>query len=787
MTSRAARRLHPGHRRRILVVTTVLIAAVACWIRMGPLPAGLLEADAPSTLIVDRHGEVLYETRTVAGTRGADLRADDVPAVLAEATLAAEDHRFLWHPGLDPIAIGRATLRNLRAGAVVEGGSTITQQVAQLLIARQHGGRAPRGWWAQAREAALALRLEHRQSKAAILSLYLNLAPYGNQIAGASRAAEAYFGRGVETLTPAEAAFLAALPQQPSRFNPWKDASAARARQQRILDAMVARGSLSEAARATAREETLSLVNDRPEAIAPHFVERVRADVDVSGRPVRVETTIDAGLQRIVRGIIAANRATLDAHHARNVAVAVLDNRTGEWLAWEGSGDYFDTDHGGAIDGVVAPRQPGSALKPFTYAAAFERGFHPGSVLADVPAEFPTAVEGVLYRPQNYDGQFRGPLRARDALAGSENVPAVVLASAVGVPALARLLRQAGLSTLDRTASHYGLGLTLGNAEVRLDELVAAYAMFARGGTRVAPRRVRAVDGRAEAGSAAAERVVSERTAFWVTDVLADDDARAYIFGRGGSLEFPFPVAAKTGTSQAYHDNWALGYTADVTVGVWVGNFDRTPLRQSSGVTGAGPIFHDVLLAAVERVRGRLPIGAWMPVAGPPPEAAPVELCAVSGLAPHGACLRRITEWLPAGAPPESCTWHRDTGHGVETIWPDAYRHWARDRGLATAASSPARPVPRRAAADPVSRFRVVAPLAGALYLIDPTLRPDFQAVPLRAAGAAPGRVEWFVNGELVGVASSDEVLRWPIVRGLHAIRARDAAGQTAETTITVR
>jgi penicillin-binding protein 1C len=350
----------------------------------------------------------------------------------------------------------------------------------------------------------LALRLEHRLSKDEILALYLNLAPYGNQIEGAARAAVAYFGRSVTSLTAAEAAFLAALPQQPSRYDPWKEPTAARRRQQRILDTMAERGWIDGGTLATARREELSFVRAKPDSLAPHFVERVRADLSNRSSAGRVETTLDAELQRMVRGIVAANRAMLDAHHARNVAVAVLDNQSGEWLAWEGSGDYFDAEHGGAIDGVIAPRQPGSALKPFTYAAAFERGYHPGRVLADVPSQFPTAEPGVLYSPRNYDGQFRGPLRARQALAGSENVPAVALASEIGVPAVARLLRQAGVSTLDRTASHYGLGLTLGNAEVRLDELVAAYAMLARGGVPVLPRRLRALDGVAVEGGGGA-------------------------------------------------------------------------------------------------------------------------------------------------------------------------------------------------------------------------------------------------------------------------------------------
>src|SRR4029079_7172730 len=234
------------------------------------------------------------------------------------------------------------------------------------------------------------------------------------------------------------------------------------------------------------------------------------------------ESTLDAGLQRIVRGIIDARRSELTAHHAANVAVAVLDNRTGEWRAWEGSGDYLDQDHGGAIDGVVTPRQPGSALKPFTSALAFEQGYTPASVLPDLPSHFPTAVTGVLYSPRNYDGVFRGPLRARTALAGSENVPAVWLLSRTGVPDLLRVLRRVGLTTLEKTPDYYGYALTMGDAEVRLDELVAAYAAIARGGSWRRPTAVRRVVrddatlASSESGLSSEERVMSPRAAFWL-------------------------------------------------------------------------------------------------------------------------------------------------------------------------------------------------------------------------------------------------------------------------------
>ena len=380
--------------------------------------------------------------------------------------------------------------------------------------------------------------------------MYLNLAPYGNQIAGAERASRAYFGVPASHATPAQAAFLAGLPQRPSGFNPY-----------RSRDGALSRGSAwccgawrpSGAAhgRADARRRVTDALDVHPAAVAICW--RRTSSRWCSRR--RRRASRDASRRRSTRRCRPTSPASSRASAPRcagtalqNVAVVVLDNARGEWLAWEGSGDYFDAAHGGTINGPVTPRQPGSALKPFTYALAFEEGFSPASVLADVPSSFPTAEPASSTARATTTAGIRGPLLARLALAGSENVPAVALASELGVPKLLRFLTRAGFTTFDKTASYYGLGVTLGNAEVRLDELVAAYAAFARGGEWIAPTFLP----RAPGAVPLTRRLVSPRSAFWITDILSDPEAREFMFGRGGSLEFPFPVAVKTGTSQAY-------------------------------------------------------------------------------------------------------------------------------------------------------------------------------------------------------------------------------------------
>jgi penicillin-binding protein 1C len=786
-------RLQPDLRSAVAGVF-VVFGLVATWVRLGPLPADLLDPPgARSLIVVDRHGETLYEARADDGSRSIRLEAAALPQTLVDATIAAEDHRFWHHPGVDLIALVRATLRNIRQGRVVEGGSTITQQVAKLLVAR---GAATRGVIGKLREAIVAIRLEHRFTKREILALYLNVASYGNQLTGAERASRAYFGRGVALLTPAQAAFLASLPQRPSTFNPYRDPKRARGRQERVIVQMGVLGLLPPDRVREALDEQLTLTREPAVFVAPHFVQHV---VGQAGQVGRIVTTLDADLQRTVQGIIRAERPALNRIGAHNVAVVVLDNRTGEWLAWEGSGDYGDARNGGAIDGVTTLRQPGSALKPFTYAAAFEEGTSPATVLPDVPSFFPTAQEGVVYAPRNYDHRFRGPLPARRALAGSENVPAVALASRVGVPTLLRLLRSAGLTTFDKNAAYYGLGITLGDAEVRLDELVAAYSMFARGGTTVSPRFIRATEP-ADAGG----RLISPRTAFWITDVLSDDEARAFIFGRGGSLEFPFPVAAKTGTSQAYHDNWAIGYTSAITVGVWVGNFDRRPLIGSSGVSGAGPIFHAVMLAATSVVSHKSQVVSHessvasqeLATVAQPERTTKQRVCALSGMAASPWCPTHTDEWVASdgGDADRTCTWHVPAPGGVAVRWPSEYIAWARAERLldhviplpravrADAALREAAPV--RSAATPL---RVVSPPDGAVYLIDPTLRREFQTIPLRAAVADTSDIEWRVDGRSVGRGAAGATVDWPLAAGAHVVTARDPHGREAGVAIVVK
>ena len=410
------------------------------------------------------------------------------------------------------------------------------------------------------------------------------------------------------------------------------------------------------------------------------------------------------------------------------------------------------------------------------------------------PRVFRPPKPGVVYSPRNYDGRYRGPLLARRALAGSENVPAVALASELGVPSLLRLPRARGVDHVrqDRGALRPGSDARQRRSAARSSSSPPTRRSRADGCGSSRPRFV-APSG----GIARTQQLVSPRTAFWITDILSDPEAREFIFGRGGSLDLPFPVAVKTGTSQAYHDNWTIGYSRRVTVGVWVGNFDRTPLRNSSGVTGAGPIFNAVMLAAERRLSGRRQRSRSDPILPTPNNVVQREICALSGMTANAWCPIRRHEWVAAESSSLPCSWHHHGDEGLLTFWPAEYRQWAHANGLdhsdRVAPAVEQRITTLRSASTEGGRasssraaLTIVSPPDGATYLIDPTLRREFQTLPLRAATDTRGSIEWIVAGKVVGSADANKALDWSLVPGEHRIVARDAQGHTAEATVVV-
>lgn len=558
----------------------------ALFLLLLPCLCGGEEVLTPSKIFYDRSGLPLRELLSENHTYYEPVALDKISPWLMSAVIAAEDKRFYTHSGVDVAAVLRAAWQNARGGEVVSGASTLTQQLARAISPR------PKTLWGKTQEAFSAVRLEQNYTKEEILEQYFNRLEFGNLTQGVQAASRFYLGVEAADVSLAQAAFLAGLLKSPTYYNPVQHFARALQRQQYVLEQMHQSGVIDDELYELARTEKIILRANKRPFYAPHFTQFVAPLVPADS--TAVTTTLDRELQTHVEEIIKNNLARLADSNVTNAAVVVLDNATGGMLAYAGSADFNDKKHSGQVDGVRALRQPGSALKPFVYGLAFNKGkLTPASLLADTDTFF----EGG-FRPRNYDENFHGLVSARAALACSYNIPAVKAAETVGAPALLDLLHQLGFSSLSKTADFYGLGLSLGNGEVRLLELANAYATLARGGLfkplQLATQPEVKLPGHPV-------RVLDEKTAYLITDILKDNHARAAAFGLNSPLFVPFEMAAKTGTSKDYKDNFALGYTPRWTVGVWVGNFDASPMQKVSGITGAGPILHDVAVAVEAR------------------------------------------------------------------------------------------------------------------------------------------------------------------------------------------
>ncbi|MGV8041192.1 MAG: penicillin-binding protein 1C [Thermoanaerobaculaceae bacterium] len=748
----------------VLAPVAAVIGGCLVAVLLSPLPSSLSPTSPPTIAFLDRHGGLLRLDPDADGVRRLPADPDRVSQHLVHAVLAAEDRRFFHHPGVDPLALARAAWHDVRARRVVSGGSTLTMQLARLIDPR------PRTLGAKLAQMALAARLEWAYDKREILAAYLSRAPMGNRIEGFEAGARVYLGKPAAQLSPAEAALLAAVPRAPSRDNPWRDLDALRARRDAVLGRMHALGWLDATSLRASQGEPVVLAADPLRFAAPHFLARVEAELGpVEPGATRVVTTLEPALQARVERIVARHLEDLAASGVRSMAVVVADLERGEWLAWEGSGGFWSAPDG-QVDGARALRQPGSALKPFTYAAAFDQGLSPASVLADIPASFTWAAG--TWTPRNYDQRFHGPLTARQALACSVNVPAARALQHVGPQALLDLLRRAGVSTLGESAERWGLGLTLGAGEVRLSELAAAFGALLRGGELVRPVAWRAVTDaegrllrRPERPTPA--RVCSPEAAAQVVDVLADPEARAPAFGLWSVLRLPFAAAVKTGTSEGFRDNWCVGGTRDVVVGVWAGNFDRSPMGNVSGIAGAGAVWREVMLAWAEAERPGVDLSTRDTLGPRPASLREVEVCALSGLEPSPSCPRVVRELLRGEqAPGRACDWHaRAAGGRVVVRWPALYRDWAAGEGLLAPDTLLADSTPSRR--DEV--LAVLAPADGDAFVLSPDLPRRFQSLELRCAvPGAPVEVTWLVDGEPLAHVGSPFAARWELTPGQH-------------------
>lgn len=567
-----------------------------------PSPYTLTESQNPlTTQIYDRNGKLLYQF--YEGRNRKLVSLNDLPPHLINAVIAMEDKNFYSHPGIDIGGLTRALITNVSDPTQLQGGSTITQQLIKntLLTPDRTFGR-------KVKEVILAFWAEWIYTKPEILQAYLNEAPFGGPAWGIQAAAEMYFGKDAKDLTLSESSFLAGLPASPTQYSPYgSHPNLARDRQKEVLRRMVEDRYISPEAAEEAYAKEIKLKPLAQSITAPHFVMYVRevlaqkyGERVVSQGGLKVVTTLDQEIQNLTEAAVAENIKKLSGLRVGNGAAMVQDVKTGHILSMVGSKNYFDEGTGN-FNVTLALRQPGSSIKPVTYVTAFKNGYTPGNVVLDTPVTFSSAWE--RYSPVNYDGKFHGAVSIRTALGSSYNIPAVKMLAIVGIPEMMSTAHDLGINTLT-DPSKYGLSLTLGGGAVKMIEMMSVYNTFATNGVRFEPQPLLTVtdsrgnlleDHRAPVG----RRVLTEEVAYLITHILSDKKARVPAFGPNSLLEIPNHnnVAVKTGTSDDKRDNWAFGYSAEYVVGTWVGNNDNSPMdpRLTSGITGATPIWHDIM------------------------------------------------------------------------------------------------------------------------------------------------------------------------------------------------
>ncbi|HUX13933.1 MAG TPA: penicillin-binding protein 1C [Spirochaetia bacterium] len=736
------------------------------------LPFGALDrfVETPFSIEVeDRNGVPLEVLPLADGLFREYQPALTLPPYLVDIFLRSEDARFYIHPGVDPVSMLRAVVQFVASGHIVSGASTITMQLARI-VSPEESAQA-HGISGKLQEALNALRIEAHLSKSRILDLWLNSIPFGSNVSGVVSASKTYFGAAPSELSVADALLLAVIPRSPQRYNPIDNPVAAAAEASRLAARLRIPVTEQELRNAAEVARTAAASYRRPFE-TPHFVAEIRpliaADRLARGTPLR--TTIDLTVQHSLEASLAARVTGAAKNRISNGAGLVIDNRTGEVLAWAGSTDFFDVAHSGQIDGVLIRRQPGSAIKPYLYALALDKGFTPATVLPDIPTQFGSDE---VYIPENFNRRFNGPVRLRTALASSLNVPAVYTLQRVGVANFVEKLAELGFVSLRGQQQTVGSGLALGNAEVTLYELVRAFSVFPRDGKTLnyrwstegaTPDILESESGGdpTSASNSNAEKVApppegrqvfSPTSAGLIRDILSDRVGRVTGFGTRSVLNTPFQAMFKTGTSNQFNNIWAVGATGRYTVGVWMGNFSGSTIIGKPGSSLPAAVVVE-MLSLLSRPHEEFP-----PISG----VHRVEICALSGEKATANCTATVPEYFPDGVDPPPCDWHR--GPGLPVWYPPLYQRWAsrRDYNFAATAQEPGLRGTSVKAGDGLS---IVHPPNGSVFYFDPTARSEDQALRVEVISDSDEPISVSVNGAFMKEGPSPLAVMVPLRRG---------------------
>ena len=776
-----------------------------------------------STRIYDREGNLLNETFDPDAGKRIEVALDRMSKYVVNATIATEDANFYRHPGVDPVALARAVYYAVQERDVVAGGSTITQQLVKRVLLTPEMSVTRK-----IKEAILAAEITRRYSKNEILEMYLNEVFYGSMAYGIDAAAETFFGKDAADLTLGEASLLAGLPQLPAYYDPYTHPERAKERQSVVLGLMVEQGYITQAEADAAWAEPLVYKPVQYDLKSPHFTLFVRQQLEqmfgseaLYHAGLNVTTTLDPKLQAEAERIVAQQVATLADRNVSNGALVSMRPQTGEVVALVGSADFNNVEIDGQVNMAFAPRQPGSSTKPFVYLSNFEApgrnrsdAWTNGTLVADIQRPFPDGANPP-YVPTNYDGQEHGMVTVRTALANSYNIPAVAALQNATLPQYLELMRRLGITTLNRP--DFGLSLSLGAGEIPLIELTDAYASLANGGVRVPPVTIQKIT---DSGGnvvceqntdrpcqdARGQQAISPVDAFLITDILSDNEARLPAFGANSPLVLADrPVAAKTGTTNDYRDNLTMGYTPDFVTGVWVGNSNNTPMQNVTGVTGAGPIWHEFMTVAHQG----LPVTPFVPPAG----VRQFEVCTDTGTVPSDACPDRRTRWFAEDRPPlpkEKDLWQKlrvvrgtnelateytpadQIEERVFKVYPQEYRAWAEAHGM------PQPPANAPTVTDPSQiQVAIVDPpdgmlVGGVVQVFGSANVPDFASYELQYGESHdPGAFSQPIYGPANAPVVNGQLGQWDTTQlksGPHTLRllVRDNKGAQYEARVRV-
>ncbi|HJT81417.1 MAG TPA: penicillin-binding protein 1C [Chthoniobacterales bacterium] len=726
---------------RGIIGCSAVLMLIGLAIVLWPLPKTLRTPLTGTLTLLDIRGREIAQIASPTARAQLPRGLKEMGPWLPQVTVALEDHRFYKHRGVDWHALVGAAARNARSGRVISGGSTISQQLAKLARGRQR-----RGWFNKLDETLVAWKLERVWSKERILTEYLNRSSYGNRRLGPEAASRAYFGKPARDLTLPESIFLAGLPQAPSRFNPWTRLDQATRRYARSLGRLESLGVITPQQHQLLAKSPPSIGRFTPPRLAPHFVDSVVQRS--AGHTGPLTTALDLDLQSMAERCVAAHLRALNRGDVSEAAVVIMDNETSAVRAMVGSSNYSTSQ----VNAAMRPHSCGSTLKPFVYLSAIDRRLlTAASLLPDTPDAIRDAYDD--YDPQNYSHRYFGPVRLREALACSLNVPAVVAVSRLGARQTFFELQKWGF-TFARGFDDYGAGFILGNAEIRPVDLAAAYAGLARGGIALQAKLL-------AAEHHPMSRLISREGAAIITDILADNAARERVFGRRSPLAFPERVAAKTGTSSGFRDAWTVGFTREHTVAVWAGNINGRPMRDTLAVRSATPLWASII---------RELLAADHPLESPTENNRLVrrEICPDTGLLPSRLSRPPISEWFLKGTEPleDSKEWFASDG---KLVLPEEYAAWCKTSN-------------NQIGARAVSSARIVNPIANARYTIDRDLPRTQQMVEFTTNFGA--EVQWYVNGQLQ-MARPDGRVFWQLQSGEWKLRAVGPRG-TAEQTISV-